>query len=192
MTGDSRESRVKALESYLATAPASGAAKPAVTIVEFSDFQCPSCKNSSGFVKPILEKHSARVRYIRYDLPLVNMHPWALSAAIAGRAIHRQNPELFWKYKERIYAEQDKLSAFTIDDFARGFAQDHELDLKRYEADLASPEVREEILRGIGLAFTNNVHGTPTYMVNGVFVDAGEGGQALSAYVDALLGKSSS
>jgi protein-disulfide isomerase len=89
-------------------------------------------------MKPILEAHPDKVRYIRYDTPLVTIHPWALAAAIAGRAVWHQKPDLFWKYKEQIYANQEKLSAFTIDEFARGFASDHDLDMKKYDADVQS------------------------------------------------------
>ena len=131
----------------------------------------PSFQHAAGFLKPILDKYGDKIRYIRYDLPLINMHPWAFSAAMAGRAIHRQKPELFWDYKEQVYANQDKLNAFTIDDFARHFAQDHDLDLKKYDADVASPELQASILAGAGVAFSNDVRATPTYMVNGATVD---------------------
>lgn len=181
--------RVKALEPLIATSPSHGAAKPDVTIVEFSDFECPSCKRASGYVDPIVEKYPDRVRYVRYDLPLVSAHPWALSAAIAGRAIHRQKPDVFWQYKKQVYENQDKLIAFTLDDFARGFAQDHDLDMKQYDADLASEAVRDELLKGVGAAFSNDVRATPTYMINGTYVDQGDDGKALVAYVDGLLKK---
>jgi protein-disulfide isomerase len=180
---------VKPFAPHVAKAPTEGGATPKVTVVEFSDFECPSCKAASGYVDPILKKYGGNVRYVRYDTPLMMMHPWAFSAAVAGRAIYRQKPEAFWAYKKTVYENQDKLSAFTIDDFARNFAQDHELDLKKYDADLASPEVRGEILSGVGAAFANNVMSTPTYMVNGRFVDPGLEGKALDAYVGALIAK---
>src|SRR5205085_3969240 len=138
---------------------------------------------------PILAKYGDQVRYIRYDLPLLTTHPWAFAAALAGRAIYRQDPKAFWEYKKQIYANQDKLTAFTFDDFARGFAEDHSLDLKRYDADLASDEVKTDILNGVGLAFSSDVRATPTYMVNGVYVDPGDEGKALEAYVAGLLKK---
>ncbi len=186
---DFAAARVKAFETQLATSPAHGSAKPDVTIVEFSDFECPSCKRASGYVDPIVEKYGDRVRYIRYDLPLVSAHPWALAAAVAGRAIYRQKPDAFWQFKKQVYENQDKLSAFTLDDFARGFAQDHDLDMKRYDADISSEPVRDELLKGVGAAFSNDVRATPTYMINGTYVDPGDDGKALDAYVESLLKK---
>lgn len=186
---DLAAARIKAFEPHIAASPARGGAKPEVTIVEFSDFECPSCKRASGYVDPIVEKYGDRVRYIRFDVPLVTMHPWALSAAIAGRAIYRQKPDVFWLYKKQVYENQDKLTAFTLDDFARGFAQDHELDMKRYDADIASSEIRDELLKGVGAAFSNDVRATPTYMINGTYVDPGDDGKALDTYVGNLLKK---
>jgi protein-disulfide isomerase len=186
---DFAAARVKAFEPQMATAPAKGGSKPDATIVEFSDFECPSCKHASTYVDGIVEKYGDRVRYVRYDLPLVTMHPWALPAAVAGRAIYRQKPDVFWQYKKQVYENQDKLTAFTLDDFARGFAQDHDLDMKRYDADVASTEVRDELLKGVGAAFSNDVRATPTYMINGTYVDPGDDGKALETYVDNLLKK---
>jgi protein-disulfide isomerase len=189
ITSSYYESRVKAFQPYIDVSPTKGAAKPAVTVVEFSDFQCPSCKHAAGYLKPIMDKYGDQVRYVRYDLPLVMMHPWAFSAAVAGHAVYRQKPELFWEYKERVYGEQEKLSAFTFDEFARGFAEDHELDMKKYDADVSSAELQSTILAGAGMAFTGDIRGTPSYMINGAMVDPGADGKALETYVAGLLKK---
>lgn len=178
--------RAKAFDTYLGDSPTRGASKGTVTIVEFSDFQCPSCKRSSGYADAVLAKHAASVRYIRYDLPLSG-HPWAFPAALAGRAIYRQKPDLFWEYKKNVYANQDQLNAFTFWDWARAWAEDHELDLKKYDADLNNAEIKAQILAGAGHAFSNDVRSTPTYMVNGMFVDPGHDGAALLAHVEKLL-----
>ncbi|HEY8131136.1 MAG TPA: thioredoxin domain-containing protein [Thermoanaerobaculia bacterium] len=187
INADYLESRLKYFQPFLNDSPVTGAAKPTVTVVEFSDFECPSCQHTAGYMKPILQKYPDRVRYIRYDLPLVTMHPWAFAAAVAGRAIWRQKPEAFWQYKEQVYANQEKLMALTFDDFARGFAQDHDLDMKKYDADVNSAELQQSILAGAGTAFSNDVRATPTYMVNGRMIDPGPDGKALETYIAGLL-----
>jgi hypothetical protein len=184
---DARSARLKVFEPFIAGSPTTGAAKPAVTVVEFSDFECPSCQHASSFLKPILDKYGDKVRYVRYDLPLVGTHPWAFAAAVAGRAIYNQKPEIFWEYKKQIYANQDKLNAFLIDDFARNFAKDHDLDLAKYDADVASPAIREHLIKGVGTAFSNDIRATPSYLVNGTLVDPGSDGKALEDYVAAQL-----
>jgi len=176
--------RAKAFDTYAGTSPAKG--KGDLTILEFSDFQCPSCKRSSGYADAVLAKHGDKVRYIRYDLPLSG-HPWAFPAALAGRAIYRQKPDLFWEYKKTVYENQQNLNAFTFWDWARGWAEDHEVDLTKYDADLNNAELKAQILAGAGHAFSNDVRATPTYMVNGVIVDPGDDGLALLAYVEKVL-----
>jgi protein-disulfide isomerase len=186
--GDMRAARTKVFEPYIANAPTKGATNPTVTIVEFSDFQCPSCQRASGYLEPILAKYGDKVRYVRYDLPLTG-HSWAFYAALAGRAVYRQNPELFWEYKKQVYENQSALNPFLFWDWARNFAQDHELDLKRYDADLASAELKSEILGGAGTALTNDIRATPSYIINGSLVDTGDNGAGLMTYVESLLKK---
>jgi hypothetical protein len=183
---DVKAVRLKAFEPFLANSPQEGSSKASVTVIEFSDFECPSCRHASGFLGPIITRYGDKVRYVRYDLPLT-MHPWAFSAALAGRAIYRQKPAAFWDYKKEVYENQEKLSSFMIDDFARNFAKDHELDMKKYDADLNSEELQKELLKGAGAALSNDVRSTPTYLVNGVMVDPGEGGKGLEEYVGRLL-----
>jgi len=189
LTESYADSRLKSLQPYLDNSPSEGATKPVVTVIEFSDFECPSCQRASGYMAPILEKYGDQVRYVRYDLPLLSMHPWAFAAAVAGRAIYSQKPALFWDYKKQVYANQDKLNTFVIDDFTRGFAQDHELDMKKYDADVNSTELQKAILTGAGYALSNDIRATPTYLVNGKTVDPGNDGKALEAYVAGLLKK---
>ena len=185
LASDQAKERVAAFRPLIASAPARGGAAAAVTVVEFSDFQCPSCKRSAGAGDALIARHDDAVRYVRFDLPLINSHPWAFPAALAGRAIYRQNPDAFWEYKKQVYEMQDRLNAFTFDEFARNFAADRDLDLAKYDADLASPALRAELLKGVGAAFANQVRATPTFMVNGVFVDA----ESLGDYVASLLKK---
>ncbi|HEX7705419.1 MAG TPA: thioredoxin domain-containing protein [Thermoanaerobaculia bacterium] len=184
--GEARAARLKAFESALAKAPARGPAAAPVTLVEFSDFQCPSCARSAGIAESILSRFDGKVRYSRSDLPLTG-HAWAFPAAVAGRAIHRQKPDLFWAYKTQVYDNQPSLNAFVFWDWARGFAEDNGLDLARYDADIASEEIRSEILEAAGLAFSYDVGATPTFMVNGAMVNAGQNGADLMAYIESLL-----
>lgn len=186
-TADVIAERNKAFEAHVAKAPSRGAPQPQVTVVEFSDFQCPACKHAKAYVDPIVEKHGDKVRYVRVDLPLLSSHPWAFPAAMAGRAIHRQKPEAFWQFKKAVYDSQDSLTAFTFDNFARGFVLDHELDIKKYDTDVNSVELKNELLSGVAAAFSNSVSSTPMYLVNGVIVDPGDDGAALASYVEKQL-----
>lgn len=189
LNGDYRADRAKAFEPFLADMPATGGAKPAVTIIEFSDFECPSCQRAAGYMTPILEKYGEKVRYVRFDLPLISSHPWAFAAAVAGRAVWHQKPEAFWEFKKQVYKNQDGLTAFTFDDFARNFAKDHDLNLEKYDADIISEALHAAVLKGVGAAFSNDVRSTPSYLVNGALVDPGPDAADLDKYVAAQLKK---
>jgi hypothetical protein len=189
-SSDIRAERLKAFAPFVSSSPSRGPAGAAVSVIEFSDFECPSCRYAATHFKPMFDKYKDQIRFTRFDLPLVTNHPWAFAAALAGRAIYRQKPDAFWAYKEQIYENQDKLNSFLIDDFARNFAKDHELDLAKYDTDLADPSVRKSILGGVGAAFANDIRATPSYVVNGVIVDPGNDGAALDKYIaDQLAAK---
>ena len=185
---DIRTARAKVFDDFIANSPAKGAASPSVTIVEFSDFQCPSCQRAANYLDPIMAKHGDKVQYIRFDLPLSG-HSWAFGAALAGRAIYRQKPDLFWEYKKQVYANQTSLNPFTFWDWARNFAKDNDLNLDKYDADLSSEAIKTEILNGAGTAFSNDIRATPSYMVNGALVEPGEEGKDLAEYVEKLVTK---
>ena len=179
--------RLSTLQELLETSPAKGDPASKVTLIEFSDFQCPSCKRATNFLEPMLDKYLDRIIYRRVDFPLFMSHPWALPAAILGRAIYRQNPDAFWTFKKTIYANQSQINVFTLEDFASGIVEDFELDRATYESDVASDEVRKQILEGIGLATGLQVNATPTFWINGSPISAGEDGADLDAAIEAAL-----
>ena len=186
---DIPKQRAAAIQKVSGT-PSTGPLTAAVTLVEFSDFQCPSCRAGNSYMKQILRKYGDKIRYVRVDFPIMSHHPWAFGAAAAGRAIYRLSPEAFWKFKDWVYENQDSLSTFTLDEFAVNFVKDNGLDVARYDKDLNSAEVKSQILSNVGLAHDIDVGATPTYMVNGVFIDPGQNGQAIDSYLaQKLAGK---
>ena len=184
---DLARGRLDAISRLFAVSPSIGPADAKVTLVEFSDFQCPSCKSSNSYVKSILSKYDGRIRYVRIDFPLMSHHPWAFAAAASGRAIYKQDPAAFWKYKDWVYTNQAELSIFSLEDHSSNFVKDHDLNAERYARDVVSPAVRSEILAGMAAASTIRIAATPSFVVNGVIVDPGRDGAALQAYLATLL-----
>ena len=185
---DVAKARTQRLQNALASSPSAGTLTAAVTLVEFSDFQCPSCRNASAFMKPILAKYGSKIRYVRVDYPLMQAHPWAFPAALSGRAIYKQNPAAFWKFKEWVYDNQAELSNFTLEDFARNFVKDNGLNVAQYDKDMASPELRKQIFAGMAAGNAVDVSGTPTFLVNGVAIDPGRDGSAMQRFIAQKLG----
>lgn len=188
---DSRGGRARfdAMKPVIEASPARGDAAAKVTLVEFSDFQCPACAHASPVVEKLLAEHGDAVRYVRADLPLVSAHPWAFPAAVYGRAIWRQNPDAFWAYKKQVYDNQQSLNAFVLDTFAEGFAREAGLDMEKFYADLNDPALGEAVRRSMGAAFTAQIHGTPTFFVNGQRVAFGDHGDALQQAVSEALAR---
>jgi protein-disulfide isomerase len=171
-----RKPRLETLGSVFDGAPQKGPRGAAVELIEFSDFQCPSCRWADQWVATLLEKYDGQILYRRVDFPLMSIHPWAFPAALYGRAIWQQSPEAFWRYKSEVYENQASLSTFTVEDFARGFVQANELDLARFESAIASQILREEILQGVAAGRIAEITGTPTFWINGQPVSSGDAG----------------
>lgn len=186
---DMVKKRNEQLAPILAKAPSKGPKNAPIRVIEFSDFQCPSCKNAHEYLPGLLAAHEGKVHYTRVDLPLVANHPWSFAASVIGRAIHRQKPELFWEWKDAVYRNQADLNPFSIDMFGRNFAQDNGLDMERYDADVNAEDLHKEILDGAGVAYTIHVAATPTFIVNDRFVASGTGGKNLERYLAELAAK---
>jgi protein-disulfide isomerase len=140
--------------------PALGPATAPVTIVEFSDFQCPFCERAEPTVKQIIQKYGDKVRLVYVDFPLP-MHSHALDAAKAGQCAEEQGK--FWPYHDQLFANQSKLAPADL----KATAQKVGLDRAKFDAcfDQAKTEpiVQHELEQGKALG----IDGTPTFYVNG-------------------------
>ncbi|MBV9761560.1 MAG: thioredoxin domain-containing protein [Acidobacteriaceae bacterium] len=140
-------------------APVLGPANAPVTLVEFSDFQCPYCIAAVPEIKALLEAYPTQVKLIFKQYPL-DIHSRAEFAATAAIAAHQQGK--FWALHDAMFATRN-LSRDNI----LTLAQKAGLDMKRFESDLDSTLVRETILRDIQDGDRAGVEGTPTLFVNG-------------------------
>ena len=97
-----------ALKTAIATAgePSLGPADAPVTIVEFSDYQCPHCRQSQATLKTLLRRYPGKVRLVHRDYPVPQLHPGAAAAAEAARCAGEQ--EAFWPYHDLLYANPTK------------------------------------------------------------------------------------
>src|SRR5262249_29687707 len=109
--------------------PTFGAAGAAVTVVAFSDFECPNCKEEAQAIRNNLEKtFPNQVRFYFKNYPLVEIHPWAKSAATAGRCIYRQDQAAFWKFHDWIYDQQSEVTPENFKTKMTDWAQANKLD----------------------------------------------------------------
>ncbi len=147
-------------------APSLGDPKATVTLVEFSDFECPVCRNLHDVLRSMLPNYP-QVRVVFKDFPLESLHPWARTAALAGRCAYEQNPSAFWKLYDSIYDQQELISASNAWTKMTDFAGQAGLNAEAFRACMASPEAGAAVdaskANGQGL----EVGSTPTVFVNG-------------------------
>src|ERR1700676_3334121 len=146
-------------------APVSGDPKASITMVEFSDFECPVCRNLHDVLQGLLASYP-QVRLVFKDFPL-EQHPWARSAAIAGRCAYNQDPKAFWKLYDLIYDNQDVISPENSYAKLTDYASQIGLNTARFKTCIASPEAPAALdaSRENGLAL--QVSSTPTIFING-------------------------
>jgi len=132
-----------------------------VTIVEFSDFQCPFCKKAAGLVTKLLQEYPGKIRVIYQDLPLVAIHPNAFNAALAARCANEQNA--FWSYHDILFANQDALDTDSLKKYAAGLA----LDTTSFNSCLDSKKYKKDIEKDMEAADQYGFSGTPAFLING-------------------------
>lgn len=161
---DPRQVRRERLAEVKLT-PDFGDPNPRVTVVEFSDMQCPACKRAWGDLKPIL--HRLPVAHVSAHFPLVNAHPWAFRAAVAASCFGQKSPSLIAAFKDFMFAQQAELKLETVDDAVFTFASQNNVD----EAFLRGCYMREkavaEVLEHLALGYRLGVMGTPSYFAGG-------------------------
>lgn len=150
-----------------------GAAK--VEIIEISDFQCPTCARAHETLEPYFAKNLGKVSYARLDLPLFEHHQWALSAALAARAVQRVAPARYWLYVDTVFKNQESIGKRPFDTFLKEFLEDNEIRWSKIEPIYRSQSERAALLDQVSRLFAAGINSTPTFIVNGQMLGFGDG-----------------
>jgi protein-disulfide isomerase len=146
--------------------PSLGPANAPVTLVEFSDFECPVCRALHDALRGMLPNYP-QLRVVFKDFPLEQIHPWARTAALAGRCAYQQNPAAFWKMYDLIYDGQDLISPENAWGKISEFASQSGLNAEMFKACMASPEAGAAVDASRANGILLEVGSTPTMFVNG-------------------------
>jgi len=141
--------------------PSKGPADAKVTIVEFSDYQCPFCSQAEPLLDQVMQAYPKDVKRVYKQFPLTSIHPNALPASKAAVAAGKQGK--FWEMHAKLFGNQRDLSP----DNYKKWAEELKLDMARFEKDLAAPDVQGAIDKDGQEARAADVTGTPTIFVNG-------------------------
>ena len=144
----------------VAGAPVRGEAAAPVTLVEFSDFQCPFCIAATPQLESVLKAYPGQVKLVFKEFPL-DTHSQAALAAAAALAAHKQGK--FWGLYDAMFAQRGNLSRSRIVALAGTLG----LDLNRFQADLDSPEIKRAVDKDIADGEKISVDSTPTLFVDG-------------------------
>jgi protein-disulfide isomerase len=164
MTSDPLADTVKKIQT--ANSPVFGNPSAPITLVEYSDFECPVCRNLHDSLRGLLPNYP-QVKLIFKDYPLDTIHPWARTAALAGRCAYQQDPKAFWKMYDSIYDNQDVISASNVYDKVMDYATKAGLNPEVFKACMSAPETTQTIDASIANGNLLEVRSTPTVFVNG-------------------------
>ncbi len=175
-----RPDPAKRYEVSTAGSPVRGPESAAVSIVEFSDFQCPFCGRVSPTLDQIEQTYGDQVRIVFKHLPL-SIHPKAPAAHAASEAAHRQGK--FWEMHDAIFANQRELETAKFEEYAEEMG----LDMDRYRADAASAAVKARVAQDMEEARRLGVSGTPGFFINGRFFSGAQPYDAFKKMIDEEL-----
>jgi len=166
----------------IAGAQVKGPANAPVTIVEFSDFQCPFCARVAPTLKRIEDEYKDNVRIVWKHLPL-DIHKDAVGAALAAEGAAKQGK--FWEFHDVLFANQKTLGPEDL----KQYAKDLRLDMKRFEIDLLNSEDKKKIDNDVAEAKSLGVNGTPGIFINGRFVEGAQPFEVFAKIIDEELTK---
>ncbi|MFL5400021.1 MAG: DsbA family protein [Myxococcales bacterium] len=162
--------------------PSIGPKHAKVTIVEWSDFQCPFCGRVDPTVRQILSTYKDDVRLVWRNEPLP-FHPNALPAAKAAMAAHKQGK--FWQMHELMFAHQNELSEAKYEEWAKQIG----LDVARWKADKDSPAIAEAIQKDNSYGQQVGANGTPSFFINGKLIAGALPFDTFKAMIDEQIAK---
>lgn len=165
--------REQQLAKAVESAAQRGNAKARVTLVEFSDYQCPYCARAAKSIDAMLATRGNDVRYVVMPFPLDSIHPWARNAAIAAQCAQQQNAAAFWALNDAYYAQQGAFNKDNLLPKSRELLAAAKLDLKRWDACVGDPDAKDyakaraAVDAAVALGRSLGVNATPSFFVNG-------------------------
>jgi protein-disulfide isomerase len=163
--------------------PFLGPAEAPITMVVFSDFECPYCKEFSSTIKEAKEQYGNKMRLVFRQFPLTAIHPNAQKAAEASLCAAGQNK--FWEMHDLLFKDQSSLSAENLKNKAKELG----LDVAAFDACLDGGQSATLVHQDIVAAFSAGVEGTPATFVNGRFINGNASIEDLIPIIDDELAR---
>ncbi len=152
-----------------ANGPSRGPANAAVTIVEFGDLQCPACKRAQPTIEKLLTD-VPNARLVFQQFPLVQIHKWAMTAAMYGLCVAKQNNDAYFKFIDTVYQHQDELQQQTEEQVApklKEYAGESGVNADKVQQCTSDPAIAADINKSLALGRELDINGTPTLFIGG-------------------------
>jgi len=143
------------------SSPIKGPADAKVTITEFSDYQCPFCAQADTLIEQVMTSYPTEVRFVYKQFPLTSIHPNAMPASKAALAAGKQGK--YWEMHKLLFENSRALGADQLKEYAKKIG----LDIPKWEADMNSQAITDQINAEMREAQSAEVRGTPSIFVNG-------------------------
>jgi protein-disulfide isomerase len=163
--------------------PVIGPASAPVTLVEFSDFQCPFCQRVAPTLKQVKDKYGDKVRVVWKDFPLTQIHPQAFKAGEAAHCAADQGK--FWEYHDQLFANQQALQPTDL----KKHAADLGLDAGAFATCLDTSKYGERVRDGVAEGSRLGVNSTPTIYINGRVLSGAQPYETFVSVIDEELSK---
>ena len=157
-----------------------GRADALVTLVMWTDYQCPFCKRVQPTIEELRKQYGKNLRIVMKHNPLP-MHNRAMAASLAAEAAGKQGK--FWQMHAKLYQDPRALTDETIEGYARAL----DLDMKRFKRALQNPELEKQILAEQTQGSTLGARGTPAFFINGRFLSGAQPREAFESLIDEEL-----
>jgi protein-disulfide isomerase len=162
-------------------APFKGPRNAPITIVEFTDFQCPYCKRVLNVLDQVLERYPGKVKLAFRDFPLTSIHPHAQRAAEAAHCAGDQGK--FWEYHDLLFDKQDAIPNENFAEHAKALG----LEVAAFQTCLESGKYKEKIERNHADGVKAGVSGTPAFFINGRLLSGAQPLEAFKTVIDEEL-----
>ena len=163
--------------------PSLGPVNAPVTVVEFSDFQCPFCQRAAPTFKTLRARYGDRIRFVWKDFPLTQIHPDAFDAAMAGHCAGEQGK--FWEYHDKLFANQTALDREAL----KRYAAEGGLDAAKFSACIDSGKYRPRVQSALDSGVRLGVGSTPTTFINGRPVSGAQDVEVFAAVIEEELAR---
>lgn len=164
--------RTSALSEAAAAMPVRGDAEAPVTMVAFSDFQCPYCARSLSLIEQVLETYPEQVNFVFLHFPLPN-HEWAKPASIAAQCAARQSDDAFWTLHDAYFENQGGITEANVIDQSAAFLEGTGIDMASWrtcatdETSDAYQDAQQIVEQALRTGERMGVRGTPTFFIDG-------------------------